>query len=133
MWITAFCKSWRREEARLASRWNAEGCKQTERERPQFRGQRARGFYSAEGEFVDVEEDDRLVAAALLLQRFTPADRLPRIVLSYMAILPLVFGVMVGVVALLAYRSFLQVTCMCTCTCSCTCTCTCSPTARFCR
>ena len=42
MWINGFCKTWRREEARLAYRWNVEDFEETERPRPEFEGPKAR-------------------------------------------------------------------------------------------
>jgi hypothetical protein len=57
VWITWFCKRWRRTEARLAFRWNVEDSRETERERPEFDGPRHRGFYSEEGYWVAVRSD----------------------------------------------------------------------------
>ena len=109
LWMAGVCKGWRREEARLACRWNMDDYESAERERSAFKGPLCRGFYSEEGYFVDVDEDDRLAAAAPYSRRFTPAQRAPRVALSYAVILPLVFGVMCGVVAVLGFRSFMQV------------------------
>lgn len=109
LWLPWFCKTWRREEARLAFKWNVEDFEEAERERPQFRGPPARGFYSAGGHFIDVDEEDRLGSAAPLIKKFTPEERQSRVAFSYGVIMPIVVVVMIGVVALLAYRSFLQI------------------------
>ena len=45
IWITAFIKAWKREEAKLAFRWNVEDFEETERERREFRGPMRRGMY----------------------------------------------------------------------------------------
>jgi hypothetical protein len=67
LWLPWFAKAWRREEAQLAYRWNVEDFEATERVRPQFRGELVRGFYSPEGHFINVDEHDKLSAAAPLL------------------------------------------------------------------
>lgn len=107
-WITGFCKMWRQEEARLAFRWNVEHFESTERERPEFRGPLARGFYSREGYFVDVLSDDKLASAAPLSRKFTHEERERRMLSSLCVITLIMVGVVVGVVGVLAYRSFLQ-------------------------
>ena len=49
IWMPWFCKSWRREEAWLAYRWNVEDFEETERQRPEFRGPKQRGAPLADG------------------------------------------------------------------------------------
>ena len=108
LWITGFCKQWRREEARLAFRWNVEDYEETERTRREFKGPLARGFYSREGYFLDVAEEDKLALAAPLTRKFTPEQRQRRQIYSIGVIGTIIFGVMAGIVGVLAYRSFLQ-------------------------
>lgn len=108
LWTISFCKTWRREEAKLAFRWNVEDFEQTERERREFKGPKVKGFYSAEGHFIPVSADDKLAAAAPTVKRMTMAERRRRTCVSFGVILPLVFVVIVGVIGVLAYRSFLQ-------------------------
>ena len=108
LWLPWFAKAWRREEAQLAYRWNVEDFEATERVRPQFRGELARGFYSPEGHFINVDEHDKLSAAAPLLKRFTVEQLRQRMLVSYVVIMPLVILVIIGVMTILAYRSFLQ-------------------------
>ena len=92
LWITHFCKRWRREEARLAFRWNVEDFEATERERREFEGEPARGFYTREGHFVDVPKEDRLLAAAPIAKRFTPEQRERRVLLSHAVVLLVVLA-----------------------------------------
>jgi hypothetical protein len=107
-WIISFCKMWRREEAKLAFRWNVEDFEETERERPEFEGPKARGYYSREGHFIPIHEDDKLAAAAPIVKRMTIPERRRRMLISFGFILPVVVIIMVGVIGVLAYRSFLQ-------------------------
>lgn len=54
LWITWFCKRWRRMEIRLASHWHVTDFEETERHRPDFQGPEEHGFYSDEGYWVEV-------------------------------------------------------------------------------
>lgn len=108
LWINGFCKAWRREEARLAFRWNVEDFEETERERPAFMGPMARGFYSREGYFIDVPADDKLAAASPHVAKFTHEERGKRTLVSCVLVTTVIALVMCGVIGVLAYRSFLQ-------------------------
>ena len=111
LWVANFCKTWRREEARLAFRWNVEDFESTERERTNFRGEEglAKGFYSPEGYFIAIDKDDKLSHVAPTTKVFLPSERRRRTLMNYVtAILPIVLGVVFAVFGLLAYRSFLQ-------------------------
>ena len=80
----------------------------TEHVRPQFRGELARGFYSRDEDFIEVDEHDRLSAAAPVIRRFSAGQRQRRTLFSYLVIVPFVTMVMIGVATLFAYRSVLM-------------------------
>jgi len=110
LWTTWLCKSWRREEARLAFKWNVEDFEETEFERFEFEGPLARGFYNRDGHFVDVDEGEDHAASVPLARKFTTAERRQRTLLSYGLIVPMILCVVIGTFFVLAFRSFMQVT-----------------------
>ena len=108
LWMTIFCKAWRREEARLAHHWNVEDYEATQTLRHQFQGPLARGFYTHKGYFVDIGEDEANKEHVPLIPKFTPVQRLRRSGLSYFVILPMVVAIIIGTMGILAYRSFIM-------------------------
>lgn len=69
LWTTWICKTWSREQARLALKWKVEDFEETERARTAFVGPLAHGFYSPEGHFVDVPETEALESSLPLVQK----------------------------------------------------------------
>ena len=108
LWTTWFCKSWTREQSRLAFRWKVEMFEETERARYEFEGPLARGFYSDENYFVDISESERFASTVPLTKRFTTAERTCRVVVSYAFIIPVIVAVIAGTFSVLAFRSSLQ-------------------------
>ena len=108
VWSTALCKTWRRRETMLGFRWHVLDFEHRETSRQEFTGELARGFYSQEGYFVDIPESHRFRDFAEVQRKFTYYDRVKRMCASYFIITPLVLVVLIGTVAILSYRSFLQ-------------------------
>lgn len=108
IWATAFAKRWRNRESELGFRWHVLDFEQLETSRQEFEGTPARGFYTPEGYFVDIPESHKHRSRVDVTLKFTHAERTKRMATSYLVITPLIFGVLIGTVAILSYRSFLQ-------------------------
>mgnify|MGYP000846242841 CR=1 FL=1 len=105
VWITYFLKRWRRAEARLAAHWHVVDYRETERQRKEFEGDEARGFYSDEGYWVPVPDDDEYADKAPLTKRFLPSERRERVLYSYVLLTPILVGMVVVITMVLAYKS----------------------------
>mmetsp|Transcript_78992 Transcript_78992/g.157038 ORF Transcript_78992/g.157038 Transcript_78992/m.157038 type:complete len:593 (-) Transcript_78992:220-1998(-) len=98
----------RREEVRLAWHWNVTDFRSAERERFEFTGDVARGFYSSQGHWVAVSESEEHAAKAPLNKRFLAQERRVRMVQSYLVISPIMLAVIIATGAILAYKSTLM-------------------------
>jgi hypothetical protein len=109
VWITYFCKMWRRTEARLAAHWNVSDFRETERPRLAFDGEEERGFYSDEGYWVALDQDEEHVDKAPRNKMFLHSERRSREITSYLLVLPFLMAVVVATGAILAYKSSVMV------------------------
>ena len=105
VWITYFLKRWRRAEARLAAHWHVVDYRETERQRKEFEGDEARGFYSDEGYWVPVPDDDEYAAKAPLTKRFSTTVRRERMVISYVLLTPVLLCMITMITMILSYKS----------------------------
>ena len=105
VWITYFLKRWRRAEARLAAHWHVVDYRETERQRKEFEGDEARGFYSDEGYWVPVPDDDEYAAKAPLTKRFLTTVRRERMMISYILLTPVLLCMITIIAMILSYTS----------------------------
>lgn len=70
VWITYFCKMWRRTEAVHAVHWNVSDFRETERPRHEFDGDMERGFYSDDGYWVAVDDNEPHAEKVPLMKSF---------------------------------------------------------------
>ena len=104
LWATWLVQNWRRQEMRLAHRWNVTDFEEEEKERHEFRGELAPGFYTDEGYFVELDDTDGEAPRA---KRFTMRQRLPRLVVSSFVVAPLVVALLSGALAIIALKNSL--------------------------
>ena len=109
VWITYFCKMWRRTEAVHAVRWNVSDFRETERPRHEFDGDMERGFYSDEGYWVAVDGNEKHAEKVPLMKKFLHTERRSREITSYLLVMPFLLAVIVATGGILAYKSSVMV------------------------
>ena len=109
VWITYFCKMWRRTEAVHAVRWNVSDFRETERPRHEFDGDMERGFYSDEGYWVAVDGNEPHAEKVPLMKKFLHTERRSREITSYLLVMPFLLAVIVATGGILAYKSSVMV------------------------
>ena len=109
VWITYFCKMWRRTEAVHAVRWNVSDFRETERPRHEFDGDMERGFYSDEGYWVAVDDNEPHAEKVPLMKKFLHTERRSREITSYLLVMPFLLAVIVATGGILAYKSSVMV------------------------
>jgi hypothetical protein len=61
LWSTFFLEFWKRNNSKLALRWNVLGFEERERARAQFRGEEQYGFYAKGGYWISLEDEAVMV------------------------------------------------------------------------